>query len=153
MLAAISSAPAHLRRCLGSLGLFRLSYIPIGVVSSVLHLLTSPVLHLTAELMSASPVLQSFSPNLAAVKAPAAKHNCPYFSLSQPRGPLQTVRPQNFRADALMLQNGAGLGSDRTHLEAPLIDILFSRTLHSSPLCFSLSPAGVSPGTGTATIT
>jgi hypothetical protein len=40
-----------------------------------------------AELMSASPAMPSFAPNLAAVKAPAAKHNCPYFSLSQPRGP------------------------------------------------------------------
>jgi hypothetical protein len=43
-----------------------------------------------AELMSASPVLQSFSLNLAAVKSAAANHNCPYYSLSQPRGPLQT---------------------------------------------------------------
>jgi len=44
-----------------------------------------------AELMSASPVLQSFSLNLAAVKPPAANRNCPYFSLSQSRGPLQCV--------------------------------------------------------------
>jgi hypothetical protein len=44
-----------------------------------------------AELMSASPVLQSFSLNLAAVKSAAANHNCPYYSLSQPRGPLQSV--------------------------------------------------------------
>ena len=42
-----------------------------------------------AELMSASPVLQSFSLNLAAVKPTAANRNCPSFSLSQPRGPLQ----------------------------------------------------------------
>jgi hypothetical protein len=41
-----------------------------------------------AELMSASPVLQSFSLNLAAVKPPAANPNCPCFSLSQARGPL-----------------------------------------------------------------
>ena len=41
-----------------------------------------------AELMSASPVLQSFSLNLAAVKPTAANRNCPSFSLSQPRGPL-----------------------------------------------------------------
>jgi hypothetical protein len=44
-----------------------------------------------AELMSASPVLQSFSLNLAAVKLSAANRNCPSFSLSQPRGPLQAV--------------------------------------------------------------
>ena len=44
-----------------------------------------------AELMSASPVIPSFSPNFAAVKAPAAKPNCPYFLLSQPRGPLHPV--------------------------------------------------------------
>jgi hypothetical protein len=44
-----------------------------------------------AELTSASPVLQSFSLNLAAVKPPAANRNCPYFSLSQSRGPLQCV--------------------------------------------------------------
>ena len=44
-----------------------------------------------AELMSASPVLQSFSLNLAAVKPTAANRNCPSFSLSQPRGPLQSV--------------------------------------------------------------
>jgi hypothetical protein len=44
-----------------------------------------------AELMSASPVLLRFSLNLAAVKLPAANHNCPYFSLSQSRGPLQSV--------------------------------------------------------------
>jgi hypothetical protein len=54
-----------------------------------------------AELMSASPVLQSFSLNLAAVKSPAANRNCPYFSLSQPRGPLQHERadfwPRNVR--------------------------------------------------------
>ena len=42
-----------------------------------------------AELMSASPVMQSFSLNPAAVKPPAANRNCPYFSLSQPKGPLQ----------------------------------------------------------------
>ena len=42
-----------------------------------------------AELMSASPVLQSFSLNLAAVKLSAANRNCPSFSLSQLRGPLQ----------------------------------------------------------------
>jgi hypothetical protein len=42
-----------------------------------------------AELMSASPVTQSFSLNPAAVKPPAAKRNCPCFSLSQPRGPVQ----------------------------------------------------------------
>lgn len=42
-----------------------------------------------AELMSASPALQSFSLNLAAVKPAAANHNCPSYSLSQPRGPLQ----------------------------------------------------------------
>jgi len=54
----------------------------------------SPVPHessLLAELMSASPVLQSFSINLAAVKVSAANRNCPSFSLSQPRGPLQSV--------------------------------------------------------------
>ena len=45
-----------------------------------------------AELMSASPVLQSFSLNLAAVKPPAANHNCPSNSLSQPRGPLHVNR-------------------------------------------------------------
>jgi len=44
-----------------------------------------------AELMSASPVLQSFSLNLAAVKLSAANRNCPSFSLSQPRGPLHHV--------------------------------------------------------------
>jgi hypothetical protein len=44
-----------------------------------------------AELMSASPVMQSFSLNPAAVKPPAANRNCPYFSLSQPKGPLQLV--------------------------------------------------------------
>jgi hypothetical protein len=44
-----------------------------------------------AELMSASPVLQSFSLNLAAVKTPAVNRNCPYFSLSQSRGPLHPV--------------------------------------------------------------
>jgi len=43
-----------------------------------------------AELMSASPVLQSFSLNLAAVKPPAANPNCPCFSLSQARGPLHS---------------------------------------------------------------
>jgi hypothetical protein len=42
-----------------------------------------------AELMSASPVMQSFSLNPAAVKSTAANRNCPYFSLSQPKGPLQ----------------------------------------------------------------
>ena len=41
-----------------------------------------------AELMSALPALQSFSLNLAAVKPAAANHNCPSYSLSQPRGPL-----------------------------------------------------------------
>ena len=46
-----------------------------------------------AELMSASPVLQSFSLNLAAVKPPAANRNCPSFLLSQPKGPLQFPRP------------------------------------------------------------
>jgi hypothetical protein len=44
-----------------------------------------------AELTSASPVLQSFSLNLAAVKPSAANHNCPSFSLSQLRGPLHPV--------------------------------------------------------------
>jgi hypothetical protein len=44
-----------------------------------------------AELMSASPVMLSFSLNLAAVKLSAANRNCPSFSLSQPRGPLQSV--------------------------------------------------------------
>jgi hypothetical protein len=44
-----------------------------------------------AELMSASPALQSFSLNLAAVKSSAANHNCPSNSLSQPRGPLHHV--------------------------------------------------------------
>ena len=44
-----------------------------------------------AELMSASPVLQSFSLNLAAVKPTAANRNCPSFSLSQPRGPPHRV--------------------------------------------------------------
>jgi hypothetical protein len=44
-----------------------------------------------AELMSASPVLQSFSLILAAVKPSAANRNCPSFSLSQQRGPLQSV--------------------------------------------------------------
>ena len=44
-----------------------------------------------AELMSASPVLQSFSLNLAAVKPAAANHNCPSYSLSQPRGPLHVT--------------------------------------------------------------
>jgi hypothetical protein len=44
-----------------------------------------------AELMSASPVLQSFSLILAAVKPSAANRNCPSFSLSQQRGPLQVV--------------------------------------------------------------
>ena len=44
-----------------------------------------------AELTSASPVLQSFSLNLAAVKLSAANRNCPSFSLSQPRGPLQSM--------------------------------------------------------------
>jgi hypothetical protein len=44
-----------------------------------------------AELMSASPVMQSFSLNPAAVKPPAANRNCPYFSLSQPKGPLHAV--------------------------------------------------------------
>jgi hypothetical protein len=39
--------------------------------------------------MSASPVLQSFSLILAAVKPSAANRNRPSFSLSQPRGPLQ----------------------------------------------------------------
>jgi hypothetical protein len=43
-----------------------------------------------AELMSASPALLSFSLNLAAVKRAAANHNCPSFSLSQPKGPYQT---------------------------------------------------------------
>lgn len=42
-----------------------------------------------AGLTSASPVLQSFSLNLAAVKPSAANRNCPSYSLSQPRGPLQ----------------------------------------------------------------
>ena len=46
----------------------------------------------SAELMSASPVLQSFSLNVAAVKSPAANINCPCFPLSQPRGPLQCCR-------------------------------------------------------------
>jgi len=41
--------------------------------------------------MSASPVLQSFLLNLAAVKRSAANRNCPSFSLSQPRGPLHPV--------------------------------------------------------------
>jgi hypothetical protein len=41
--------------------------------------------------MSASPVLQSFSLILAAVKPSAANRNCPSFSLSQQRGPLQVV--------------------------------------------------------------
>jgi hypothetical protein len=44
-----------------------------------------------AEPMSASPVLQSFLFNLAAVKPSAANRTCPSFSLSQPRGPLQSV--------------------------------------------------------------
>jgi hypothetical protein len=39
--------------------------------------------------MSASPASNSFSLNLAAVKLSAANRNCPSFSLSQPRGPLQ----------------------------------------------------------------
>ena len=43
-----------------------------------------------AELMSASPAPNSFSLNLVAVKPAAANHNCPSFSLSQPKGPLQT---------------------------------------------------------------
>jgi hypothetical protein len=47
-----------------------------------------------AELMFASPVLQSFSLNLAAVKPSAANRNCPSFSLSQPRGPLHDSYPQ-----------------------------------------------------------
>ena len=46
-----------------------------------------------AELTSASPVLQSFSLNLAAVKPSAANHNCPSFSLSQAKGPLQIALP------------------------------------------------------------
>ena len=44
-----------------------------------------------AELMSASPVLQSFLFILAAVKPSAANLYCPRFSLSQPRGPLQGI--------------------------------------------------------------
>ena len=39
-----------------------------------------------AELMSASPVLQSFSLNLAVVKPSATNRNCPSFTLSQPKG-------------------------------------------------------------------
>jgi hypothetical protein len=42
-----------------------------------------------AEPMSASPVLHSFSLYPAAVQSSAANRNCPYFSLSQRRGPLQ----------------------------------------------------------------
>ena len=65
-----------------------------------------------AELTSASPVLQSFSLNLAAVKPPAANRNCPYFSLSQSRGPLQSVPetscPRNF-----MSPNLQGSGAPR----------------------------------------
>ena len=49
-----------------------------------------------AELMSASPVLQSFSLNLAAVKSAAANHNCPSYSLSQPRGPPLSPPPRQF---------------------------------------------------------
>jgi hypothetical protein len=44
-----------------------------------------------AEPMSASPVLHSFSLYPAAVQSSAANRNCPYFSLSQRRGPLQFV--------------------------------------------------------------
>ena len=44
-----------------------------------------------AELMSASPVLQSFSLNLAAVKPSAANPQLSLFSLSQPRGPLHVT--------------------------------------------------------------
>src|SRR5665213_2982568 len=44
-----------------------------------------------AEPMSASPVLHSFSLYPAAVQSSAANRNCPYFSLSQRRGPLQSV--------------------------------------------------------------
>ena len=42
-----------------------------------------------AELMSASPVLQSFSHKPAAVKPTAANSNRPPISLSQAKGPLQ----------------------------------------------------------------
>jgi hypothetical protein len=44
-----------------------------------------------AELMSASPAPNSFSLNLVAVKPAAANHNCPSFSLSQPKGPYHGV--------------------------------------------------------------
>jgi hypothetical protein len=47
-----------------------------------------------AELMSASPVLQSFLLILAAVKPSASNRNCPCFSLSQPRGPLHLLIAQ-----------------------------------------------------------
>ena len=49
-----------------------------------------------AELMSASPVLQSFSLILAAVKPSAVNRNCPSFSLSQPEGSTP-ARPFNAR--------------------------------------------------------
>jgi hypothetical protein len=49
--------------------------------------------------MSASPVLQSFSLNLAAVKTPAANRNCPHFSLSQSRGPLLCLGSEENLAD------------------------------------------------------
>jgi hypothetical protein len=56
-----------------------------------------------AELMSASPVLQSFLLNLAAVKPSAANRNCPSYSLSQPRGPLQVSCPTAVRFDEVFL--------------------------------------------------
>ena len=44
-----------------------------------------------AEPMSASPVLHSFSLNLAAVQSSAVNRKLSPFSLSQHRGPLQSV--------------------------------------------------------------
>jgi hypothetical protein len=46
-----------------------------------------------AELMSASPVLQSFSLNLAAVRPPAVNRNCPSFFAVSTKGSTPSPSP------------------------------------------------------------
>ena len=65
-----------------------------------------------AEPMSASPASNSFSPNPAAVQSSAVNPNCLYFSLSQPKGPLQS----QFRS--FHLSRGTLPGSFRVAPEA-----------------------------------
>jgi hypothetical protein len=90
----------------------------VGDLFGSTHLeVISPVRHessLPAELMSASPVLQSFLLILAAVKPSAANRNCPCFSLSQPRVPLQSVPIRGWifvfmLGSGGLAENGAGV--------------------------------------------